>query len=90
MNSTFFDLSAPVVVIVNVFVCLLYGFDKWQARREGWRVSEGTLLFSAFFAPFGAVSGMILFRHKIRKAKFFIAVPFFVVLQGILIFIILP
>lgn len=86
MTGSFFDLAVTVAVIANIFVCLLYGFDKWRAMREEWRVSERTLLFSAFLAPFGALSGMVLFRHKVRKAKFLIFVPFFAVLQGVLVF----
>jgi uncharacterized membrane protein YsdA (DUF1294 family) len=85
MNFTFFDLAVIITVIANLSVFLLYGFDKWRAGRDEWRVPERTLLFSAFLAPFGALSGMVLFRHKIRKVKFFIIVPFFAVLQGTLI-----
>ena len=87
MNGIFFDLAISVAVITNISVCLLYGFDKWRAGRGEWRVSERNLLFSAFLAPFGALFGMVLFRHKVRKANFFIFVPVFAVLQGILILV---
>ena len=90
MDGTFFNPAVIVAVIAHISVCLLYGFDKLRAVRKGWRVPENTLLFSALFAPFGALFGMIVFRHKIRTIKFIIIVPFFAVLQGIFIFLALP
>jgi len=48
-----------------------YGWDKWQARRRGWRVPEVVLLALALVGGFaGAGAGMLLFRHKIRDASF--------------------
>ena len=38
----------------------------------------------AFFGPFGAYAGMLLFRHKTRKIKFLL-VPIFLFIQAILI-----
>jgi len=48
-----------------------YGWDKWQARRRGWRVPEVVLHALALVGGFaGAWAGMLLFRHKIRDASF--------------------
>ena len=30
---------------INVLTFLLYGFDKWKARRGKWRIPEDTLIY---------------------------------------------
>ena len=75
--------------IVNFSVLLLYGYDKHQAVCSGWRISERTLLLSAAIAPFGALFGMVLFRHKTRTLKFVLLVPVFIALHGMFIGLIL-
>ncbi|MDD1719397.1 MAG: DUF1294 domain-containing protein [Methanoregulaceae archaeon] len=69
------------LLCINAGVFLLFGYDKHQARRDGWRVPERTLLLSSLAGPFGAFSGMNVFHHKTRKPAFFILVPAFIVLQ---------
>jgi len=63
---------------------MMFGVDKWQSKRRGWRIPETRLLLVAFFGPFGAYAGMLLFRHKTRKIKFLL-VPVFLFIQVILI-----
>lgn len=65
--------------IGTIVTFVLFMIDKSQAIMKRWRVPEWVLLFSTFlFGTFGALLGMILFRHKISKksflAKFFIVV----------------
>ena len=64
------------VAALSFMSCLLFGFDKEKSRRHAWRISESTLLLSAFLggAP-GALFGMNFFRHKTQKLKFRILVP---------------
>ncbi len=69
---------------VNIISIAFFGADKLQSKRRGWRIPESRLLLIAFFGPFGAWAGMLLFRHKTRKIKFLL-VPFFVLIQLILI-----
>lgn len=67
MNEKYFTLFA----IWNVAVFLLFGFDKWCAKYNKWRISEKTLLCIAFFmGAVGAVLGMKTFRHKTKKKLF--------------------
>ena len=73
-----------LLMIVNAFSLIIYGMDKLSSMRGGWRISESKLLLVAFFGPFGAYAGMLLFRHKIRKAKFLL-VPIFLFIQLCLI-----
>ena len=66
-----------ILVFLNLAVFIVYGADKLKAERNKWRISERTLLLLAFFAPFGAIAGMLLFRHKTRKKLFTVLVPLF-------------
>ena len=72
------------LITVNVVALLIFGVDKLQSKKRGWRIPESRLLLIAFFAPFGAYAGMLLFRHKTRKIKFLL-VPIFLFIQAILI-----
>lgn len=48
-----------------------FGFDKWQAQKHQWRISENTLLgISLLGGIIGAAMGMILFNHKVSKKSF--------------------
>ena len=61
---------------------ITYARDKRKSRKNLWRTPESTLLLLAFIGgALGAFFGMILCRHKIRKAKFYLTVPFLAFLQ---------
>lgn len=67
---------AVLFIAWNIIVTLLYGMDKGRARKKVWRISEGSLIISAFlFASVGAMLGMILFNHKTSKMKFRLLIP---------------
>jgi len=68
------------LALVNVVALAVFGVDKFQSRKGGWRIPESRLLVVAFFGPFGAYAGMVLFRHKTRKLKFLL-VPVFLFFQ---------
>ncbi len=69
-----------IFIVVNIVGFIVFGFDKLQSKRRGWRVPETKLLALAFLGPFGAWGGMLLFRHKTRKTKFII-VPVLMLIQ---------
>ena len=76
------ELLLVYIVVINMITFFLYGFDKWQARRGKWRISERTLLgVSAIGGSLGALVAMSLFRHKIRKPKFYLGVPLLLAVQ---------
>jgi uncharacterized membrane protein YsdA (DUF1294 family) len=79
-----FLLLLILFVIVNSVSLAIFGIDKLKSRKGGWRVPESRLLLVAFFGPFGAYTGMLLFRHKTRKIKFLL-VPIFLIIQVFLI-----
>jgi uncharacterized membrane protein YsdA (DUF1294 family) len=64
-----------VYLAINLIVFLMYGIDKFKAVHNKWRIPENTLISGALFGVFGAILGMTVFHHKIRKPKFYITVP---------------
>ncbi|MBE6618577.1 MAG: DUF1294 domain-containing protein [Ruminococcaceae bacterium] len=69
-------------IILTVVTFIAYAIDKSRAKNNAWRTSESTLLLLAFVGgAVGAFLGMILCRHKIRKKKFSLTVPFLALLQ---------
>lgn len=73
------------LIIINISSLLLMGIDKILAIKKKRRISEHTLITISFFGgSIGTLLGMFIFRHKIRKPKFYILVPLFII---ILVFI---
>jgi uncharacterized membrane protein YsdA (DUF1294 family) len=55
----------------NLLAFLAFGFDKWRARRSGWRVRESTLVMLGALGGWpGGLLAMNLFRHKTSKETF--------------------
>jgi len=81
MYSSAVILIAAIYGGLNVFSFALFGIDKWKAVHDRWRIPESKLLLAAVFGVFGALLGMLVFRHKIRKLKFAIGVPAILVLE---------
>ena len=72
--------------IWNILVFLLYGFDKYCAKKSQRRISEKTLVLSALFeGAIGAIFAMVIFNHKTSKAKFRFLIPLFVI-ENLLVF----
>lgn len=70
------------LLAVNVLTFIVYGVDKWKARRGRWRVPEAMLMgLAALGGSVGAWLAMQLFRHKTLKKKFRYGVPALFVLQ---------
>jgi len=71
-----------VLFVWNVIVFLMYGSDKQKALNRKRRISERTLLLSAFLmGGFGAMLGMSYFRHKTKHWEFKVMLPVFAVLN---------
>lgn len=67
---------AALWLIWNLFTFLQMGMDKRKAVKEKQRISEKTLLLSAFFmGAVGSGAGLLVFHHKTKKWKFRILVP---------------
>ncbi len=75
---------------INLAALLLCAVDKSRARKNVWRVPEGTLLLSAVLGgASGLLLGMLLLRHKTKHKKFTIGVPLLLACQLLLICILL-
>ncbi len=74
-----------VYALINVIVFSIYGIDKVKAIRNSYRIPEKILILLGILGSFGALFGMLAFRHKIRKIKFTIIIPLFVIIHSILI-----
>ena len=67
---------------VNITSFLLYGIDKFKARKNLWRISEATLLtMAAIGGSIGAWAGMRLWHHKTMHKKFKYGIPIIIIMQ---------
>jgi uncharacterized membrane protein YsdA (DUF1294 family) len=58
-------------VVLSIITLLVYGKDKWAAKRQTWRTPERTLHILAFLGGWpGAIIGQKLFSHKKSKISF--------------------
>ena len=70
------------IVAVNIATFLLYGIDKYKAKKGKWRVSEATLLMMAVIGgSIGAWAGMRLWHHKTMHKKFKYGIPVIIMMQ---------
>ena len=70
------------LLAVNIVTFLLYGIDKYKAKKGKWRVSEATLLtMAAIGGSIGAWAGMRLWHHKTMHKKFKYGIPVIIILQ---------
>ena len=77
MNIIFYYLLA-----VNIATFLLYGVDKYKAKKNQWRISEATLLtMAAIGGSIGAWAGMRLWHHKTMHKKFKYGIPVIIIFQ---------
>ena len=64
------------VVIWNVIVFIMFGSDKYRAKKNLWRISEKTLLLSSVcMGGIGGFLGMRVFHHKTKHTLFQIVLP---------------
>jgi uncharacterized membrane protein YsdA (DUF1294 family) len=69
-------LSAGVAYVLGLGLTtfLTYSYDKLQSKRGGRRVPEPALLvLSLIGGALGGWAGMLIWRHKTRHARFWIA-----------------
>lgn len=64
-NLLLFYYSASLITFIS------YAYDKFKARRNGWRITENTLHLLALFGGWpGAAIAQQTLRHKSQKQKF--------------------
>ena len=76
------DIIMGYLLIVNVLAFIIYGFDKYQARKAGRRIPEATLLiWAGIGGSIGAWMGMKLWHHKTLHKKFKYDIPILITMQ---------
>lgn len=80
-------LLAIWLAVINLATFLIFGIDKWKARRKAAhasirRVPEKTLfLLAVLGGSVGALLGMRVWHHKTLHASFRIGIPVILLLQ---------
>ncbi len=70
------------LVVINIVTFVLYGIDKWKAKRSKWRIEESVLLWwAAAGGSLGALLGMKAWHHKTLHKKFTWGLPAILIAQ---------
>lgn len=81
-----FHITVISILAINLLTFLLYGIDKWKAKRSRWRIPESVLLgLAAIGGSVGAWLGMHVWHHKTQHKKFRYGVPAILVAQVVLL-----
>ena len=70
------------ILVINVIGFLAMGIDKLKAKKDWWRIPEGTLMMLCLLGGgIGTICGMYKFRHKTKKLKFTVGMPTILILE---------
>ena len=76
------EIVVIYLVVINVVAFVVYGVDKYKAKRGRWRIPEATLLgLAAIGGSIGAWLGMKVWHHKTMHKKFQYGVPLILIAQ---------
>jgi uncharacterized membrane protein YsdA (DUF1294 family) len=79
-----FPIIIYALFALNLLTFLIYGIDKFKAKKAKWRISEATLILLAVIGgSIGAWLGLKVWRHKTQHKKFYIGIPIILTLQVI-------
>lgn len=78
--------STYYLLAINALSFILFGLDKYKAKKGKWRISEATLLMMAVIGGgIGAWAGMRLWHHKTMHKKFKYGIPAIIIMQVCLV-----
>ena len=87
-NPTLLHIVLIYLAVINVVTFLMYGIDKWKAKKSKWRISEATLLLMTIIGgSVGAWFGMRVWHHKTLHKKFRYGIPLILIVQLALFFL---
>ena len=73
---------AYYLLAINVVAFIMYGIDKYKAKKAKWRIPEATLLLLAVLGgSIGAWMGMKVWHHKTIHKKFKYGIPAILLIQ---------
>ena len=74
-------------IAINIITFLVFGYDKWLAKKNNRRVSEfHLLLLTGIGGTIGGIVSMYLFKHKTNKFSFTLAFYAIAILQIVLLY----
>ena len=80
--NTFHSYLAYYLLAINAAAFIVYGIDKYKAKKAKWRISESTLLLLAVLGgSVGAWMGMKVWHHKTMHKKFKYGIPAILLIQ---------
>ena len=70
------------LIFINIVTFLVYGIDKWKAKKSLWRIREASLLMLAILVTsIGAWLSMKVWHHKTLHKKFRYGIPAIIIIQ---------
>ena len=80
--NTLHSCLAYYLLGINAVTFIVYGIDKYKAKKAKWRISEATLLLLAVLGgSIGAWIGMKVWHHKTMHKKFKYGIPAILLIQ---------
>ena len=80
--NTLHSYLAYYLLGINAVTFIVYGIDKYKAKKAKWRISEATLLLLAVVGgSVGAWIGMKIWHHKTMHKKFKYGIPAILLIQ---------
>ena len=80
--ETFNSCLAYYLLAINAVTLIVYGIDKYKAKKAKWRIPEAILLLLAVFGgSIGAWMGMKIWHHKTMHKKFKYGIPAILLIQ---------
>ena len=76
-----------LMIVWNAVAFVMMGIDKRRAIKDKQRISEKTLLVSAFImGAIGIGGGALVFNHKTKKTAFRIGLPVALIVNAAVIY----
>ena len=80
--NTLHSYLAYYLLAINAVTFIVYGIDKYKAKKAKWRISEAMLLLLAVLGgSIGAWIGMKVWHHKTMHKKFKYGIPAILLIQ---------
>ena len=80
--NTLHSCLAYYLLGINAVAFIVYGIDKYKAKKAKWRIPEATLLLLAVLGgSIGAWMGIKVWHHKTMHKKFKYGIPAILLIQ---------
>lgn len=70
------------LIVINIIGFFIMFIDKRRAKMGYWRIPENTIfVVTAIGGGIGTIAGMYIFRHKTKKLRFKVGLPFLLIMD---------